>query len=80
MTSPALLLGHEAVIGRLRETLERCTETGGEIITRGFLNGIIEKHEKMAAELRAVAGAPNQRRANARVQRLESQPMPCGFI
>jgi len=75
-----LLVGHEAVIWRLCEALERCTETGGEMITRDFLNGIIEKHEKMAAELRAVAGEPNQRRANARVQRLEAQPMSCGSI
>jgi DNA-binding ferritin-like protein (oxidative damage protectant) len=72
-----LLVGHEAVVSRLRENLERCTETGGEMISGDFLNGIIEKHENMAAELHAVAAEPNQRRANGLARPLEGQPMPC---
>ena len=69
-----LLVGHEAVVSRLRENLERCTETGGEMVSRDFLKGMIEKHEKMAAEFLSVAGEPNQRRANGLAQRLEAQP------
>ena len=48
-----LLIGHEIIIWRLRENLERCREMQGELITRDFLSRMIEKHERMAAELQA---------------------------
>jgi DNA-binding ferritin-like protein len=72
-----LLAGHGAVIRRLRENLERCPESRGEMITRDCLNGMIAKHEKMVAELQAVAGEPNQRRANVHAQRIEVQLPSC---
>ena len=78
--TPELLVGHEAVIWRLRENLERCNETSTEMLTRDFLHGMIEKHEKMAAELQAAAGEPNQRMALGAASKLQAQLTPCGFI
>ena len=72
-----LLVGHKAVVSRLCENLERCTETDGEKGTRDFLNGMIERHETMATDLQAVAGQPNQRPANERARRLDAQQTPC---
>ena len=72
-----LRVGHETVICRLRENLDRCTSTSGEMITRDFLNGLIEQHEKMAAELQGVEGESHQRRANRRAQRPEAPLTAC---
>jgi starvation-inducible DNA-binding protein len=58
-----LQVGHQTVIGRLRDRLGRCADMSGDMITMDFLNGLIERHEKMAAELRALAAKPNQRSA-----------------
>jgi len=72
-----LRIGHETVICRLRENLDRCTSTSGEVITRDFLSGLIERHEKMAAELHGVEEKSNQREANRRAQRLEAPLTAC---
>jgi len=58
--TPQLLAGHESVIWRLRENLVRCSEVGGEMVNRDFMNKLLEKHEKMAAELLAIVGKFNQ--------------------
>ena len=58
-----LLAGHEATILRLRESMERCPGRRESFFSRTFLGEMIEKHERMAAELEAVAGKPNLQRA-----------------
>ena len=48
-----LLVDHEAVIGRLRESLKICLDQYEDMGTSDFLTGLMEKHEKMAWMLRA---------------------------
>jgi starvation-inducible DNA-binding protein len=47
-----LLNDHEAVIGRLRESITACMDLG-DAGTNDFLTGLMEQHEKMAWMLRS---------------------------
>ena len=48
-----LLPDHEAVIHRLRKSLELCSDKYGDMGTSDFLTGLMEQHEKMAWMLRS---------------------------
>lgn len=52
-----LLADHEAIIRELRDDAEQCTKYG-DAGTNDFLTGLMERHEKMAWMLRAVATKP----------------------
>lgn len=49
----SLLVDHEAIIKRLRESLKICVDQFGDMGTSDFLTGLMEQHEKMAWMLRA---------------------------
>ncbi len=51
----ALLADHEALIRSLRLDLETAADKYHDIGTNDFLTGLMEKHEKMARMLRALA-------------------------
>ncbi|MEC5157166.1 Dps family protein [Chryseobacterium sp. MP_3.2] len=43
---------HETIVKALRENLDLCEEKYGDAGTADFLNGLMQKHEKMAWKLR----------------------------
>jgi starvation-inducible DNA-binding protein len=50
-----LFVDHEALIRTLRVDLEACAEKYEDAGTTDFLTGLMERHEKMAWMLRAMA-------------------------
>lgn len=49
-----LLHDHETIIRNLRQDVSDCDEKYNDMGNSGFLNGLLEKHEKMAWMLRAI--------------------------
>lgn len=79
-STAVLLAGHEAVLSRLRQCLQRRSEPRGDMPNQEFLNGMIGKHERMVEDLRAITEETNQQRANRQTKRFEAQQAMCDSV